>query len=74
VYSWHYFGLHFKAYHGLIAFVINLIVVVVASVVLNALRVPKGEDVTTPADYDVVGARPLPSPVGAEQPSVGVRA
>jgi SSS family solute:Na+ symporter len=74
VYAWHYFGLHFKAYHGLIAFVINLIVVVVASVVLNALRVPKGEDVTTPADYDVVGARPLPSPVGAEQPSVGARA
>jgi SSS family solute:Na+ symporter len=74
VYSWHYFGLHFKAYHGLIAFCINRIVVVVGSGVLTALRVPKGDDVTTPADYEVVGAPPLPSPVGQGQPSVVARA
>jgi Na+/proline symporter len=64
VYSWHYFGLHFKAYHGLIALVINLIVVIVASVVLNAVRAPRGEDRTAAKDYEVVGAPPLPEPVG----------
>jgi SSS family solute:Na+ symporter len=64
VYSWHYFGLHFKAYHGLIAFCINLIVVIVASVVLNLVRVPKGEDRTNPEDFEIVGAPPLPPPVG----------
>lgn len=64
VYSWHYFGLHFKAYHGLIAFAINLIVVVVASVVLNVVRAPKGQDKTKPEDFEVVGAPPLPAPVG----------
>ena len=64
VYTWHYFGLHFKAYHGLIALAINLLVVIVASVVLNVVRVPKGEDKTTPDDFEVVAAPPLPSPVG----------
>jgi len=64
VYSWHYLGLHFKAYHALIAFAINLIVLVVASVVLNALRVPKGADLTTPDDFEEATSPPLPSPVG----------
>src|SRR5579884_848118 len=64
VYTWHYFGLHFKAYHGLIAFVINLIVVVVASVVLNVIRAPKGEDLTRPGDFEEeVSATSVP-PVG----------
>jgi SSS family solute:Na+ symporter len=60
VYAWHYFGLHFKAYHALIAFVINLIVVVVASAVLHLLRVPAGEDKTRPEDYEEVVGPPLP--------------
>jgi SSS family solute:Na+ symporter len=64
VYSWHYFGLHFKAYHGLIALAINLIVLIVASLVLNLVRVPKGEDKTKPEDFEVVAAPPLPAPVG----------
>ena len=37
VYAWHLFGLHFSAYHGLIALCINLIVVVVATPVLRAV-------------------------------------
>jgi SSS family solute:Na+ symporter len=64
VYSWHYFGLHFKAYHALIAFAINLIVVVVASVVLNALRMPKGADLTTPDDFEKATGPALQPPVG----------
>jgi SSS family solute:Na+ symporter len=63
VYSWHYFGLHFKAYHGLIAFAINLIVVVVASLILKAVRAPKGEDVTDPGDFEEVTGPPAPEPV-----------
>jgi SSS family solute:Na+ symporter len=64
VYPWHFFGWHFKAYHGLIALCINLAVVVVVSLVLNALRVPKGEDRTTAEDYEAVAAPELPAPVG----------
>jgi SSS family solute:Na+ symporter len=52
VYTWHYLGLHFKAYHGLIALAINLIVVVVLSVVLHALKVSPGEDLTRPEDFE----------------------
>ena len=67
VYTWHYFGLHFKAYHGLIALVINLVVVVVGSLVLHALKVPKGEDATAPGDFEEVTGPPLP-PVGVGRP------
>jgi SSS family solute:Na+ symporter len=64
VYTWHYFGLHFKAYHGLIALCINLIVLIVASVVLHLVRAPRGEDGTQPEDFEAVVAPPLPPPVG----------
>jgi solute:Na+ symporter, SSS family len=60
VYSWHYFGLHFKAYHGLIAFVINVLVVVVGSAILHAVKAPKGEDSTRPQDFEEVTEVPLP--------------
>ena len=60
VYSWHYLGLHFKAYHGFIALVLNVIVVVVASAVLNAVRAPRGEDRTRPADYEELSGPPVP--------------
>lgn len=69
IYTWHYFGLHFKAYHGAIALAINVIVVVVGSLILNALRVPKGRDSTVPGDYEEIGGAPLPpSRVGEPQP------
>jgi SSS family solute:Na+ symporter len=69
VYTWHYFGLHFKAYHGLIAFVINVLVVVVASLVLRAVRAPQGADRTRPEDFQQpVGAALPPAALGAPQP------
>jgi SSS family solute:Na+ symporter len=70
VYTWHYFGLHFKAYHGLIAFVINVIVVVVASAVLHLVRAPSGADTTKPEDYEQPVGAPLPPPkIGQAQPA-----
>jgi len=44
VYTWNYFGLHFKAYHGLIAFAINVIVVIAGSLILNALKYRRRDD------------------------------
>ena len=59
----------FKAYHGLIALVINLIVVIAGSLILNALRAPKGKDVTRPEDFEEVTGPPLPPvEVGEPQP------
>ena len=69
VYTWHYFGLHFKAYHGLIALAINLIVVVVGSLILNVFRVSKGEDLTRPGDFDEeTGPELPPVEIGRPQP------
>jgi SSS family solute:Na+ symporter len=65
VYHWQFFGWDFKAYHGLIALCINLTVVVVMSVILNAVHVPKGRDRTTADDYEAVAVPDLPTPVGA---------
>ncbi|MBO0767534.1 MAG: sodium:solute symporter family protein, partial [Solirubrobacterales bacterium] len=58
VYTWHYFGLHFKAYHGLIALVINLIVSVLATLLLRALRAPDGVDRTADPEPAAAGAAP----------------
>ena len=40
-----------QAYIGLTAFVINMVVVIVATVVLRALKVADGKDSTHPTDY-----------------------
>jgi len=49
--------------------VINLIVVLVGSVILHALRAPKGEDATQPEDFEVVSGPPLPpAEIGQPQP------
>jgi solute:Na+ symporter, SSS family len=42
---------HQKAYIALTAFVLNIVVVVVANLVLRAVRAPAGTDATSPADY-----------------------
>jgi solute:Na+ symporter, SSS family len=47
-----------KGYIALTAFAINLIVVVVVTAVLNALKVPGGEDQTSPDDYSVDAGDP----------------
>jgi solute:Na+ symporter, SSS family len=52
-------------YTGIIALAANLIVVVVGSFVLKALKVPAGEDTTRPEDYETdwgePGVEPLPA-------------
>jgi SSS family solute:Na+ symporter len=71
-------GIGEKGYIGLTAFVLNVAVVVVLSVVLNALKAPAGQDETVPSDYltesdeDTPGgtvpgtaAPGLPEPAGA---------
>jgi SSS family solute:Na+ symporter len=65
VFHWTYLGLDFKAYAALIAFVLNLAVVVVATVALRATKVPAGADATASEDYEVVEAPALDvAPVG----------
>ena len=58
-------------YTGIIAIAANLIVVVVGSFVLKALKVPAGEDTTRPEDYEVDwgerGMEPLPATTEQEQ-------
>jgi solute:Na+ symporter, SSS family len=66
VYSLNLFGLHLTAYEAVFALALNLVVAVVATLVLRALRVPDGVDETSPADYDELtapeaGAEPLPA-------------
>jgi SSS family solute:Na+ symporter len=58
------FDTKLSVYTGLLALLVNLFVVVVGSVILRTLKVPDGEDVTKPEDYEIdagdPGARPLP--------------
>ena len=52
-------------YTGIIALAANLLVVIVGSLVLRALRAPDGEDLTQPRDYEAEAGdwatRPLPT-------------
>src|SRR3954462_7249538 len=65
VYHWTFFGWDFKAYAALIAFVVNVIVCVVGTLVLRALRAPAGADATVADDYEAVAVPALdPAPVG----------
>jgi SSS family solute:Na+ symporter len=65
-YALTHFGFDTKmaVYTGLIALIVNLLVVVVGSLVLHAVHAPAGEDVTKPRDFEVEAgdpdARPLP--------------
>lgn len=64
VYHWTYLGMNFSAYAAVIAFVLNVAVAVVLTVVLRAVRAPAGRDATTPDDYNAVAVPPLdPAPV-----------
>ena len=65
VYHWTWFGWDFKAYAALIAFVVNVAICVVGTLVLRALRAPAGADQTTADDYEAVAVPALdPAPVG----------
>ncbi|MFL5796433.1 MAG: monocarboxylate uptake permease MctP [Actinomycetota bacterium] len=66
VYEWNFLGLHFSAYHGLIALCINVAVVLVAGGILALVRVPRGEDRTQPEDFEAETAPELPPPVGVD--------
>jgi SSS family solute:Na+ symporter len=63
-------GIKETGYIGVTAFVLNVLVTVVLTVVLRALRAPDGVDETRPEDYtaDAPGRRP-DNPVPAEAPS-----
>jgi SSS family solute:Na+ symporter len=56
---------HQKAYIALTAFVLNIVVVVVANLVLRAVRAPAGTDATAPADYLADTADPQVVPATA---------
>jgi SSS family solute:Na+ symporter len=64
VYPLDIFGLHINAYEAIFALAANLIVSVLGSLLLDALKVPNGPDSTAPEDYvkpvDEAGA-PLPA-------------
>src|SRR4051794_7170936 len=66
-YALTHFGFDTKmaVYTGLLALIVNLVVVVVGSAILRAFKVPAGEDVTKPDDYlveaDDPEAKPLPT-------------
>jgi SSS family solute:Na+ symporter len=64
VYPLDLFGLHINAYEAVFALVANLVVAVVGTVVLRALRVPDGVDETRPEDFvepAPEAAAPLPA-------------
>ncbi|MFI9628264.1 monocarboxylate uptake permease MctP [Streptomyces sp. NPDC052042] len=60
-------------YIGLTAFVLNVVVTVVLTFVLNAVKAPAGIDETSPADYTTdagdPGVRAVPPPAVPEPPS-----
>jgi len=65
VYHWTWWGLDFKAYAALIAFVLNVAVATVGTIVLRVVRAPAGRDQTTAEDYEAVAVPALdPAPVG----------
>jgi len=53
-------------YTGMIALALNLLIVVVGSLILNALNAPRGEDVTEPEDY-LAEVEPEPLPATPQQ-------
>ena len=66
-------GLGEIGYIGLTAFVLNLLVTVVLTVILRAVKAPAGTDETTPADYTADAGDPSvkadlpPAPAGADR-------
>jgi solute:Na+ symporter, SSS family len=63
------------AYTGIIALIVNLVVVVVGSLILRAAGAPMGEDITRPQDYEAEREEPgvEPLPATPEQEPVGAR-
>jgi SSS family solute:Na+ symporter len=70
LFSWRDFGIDTDntIYTGVVALAVNLLVAAVVTALLHAMNAPRGEDVTTEADYHVEagdpGVRPMPSDLG----------
>jgi SSS family solute:Na+ symporter len=65
------FGVRFTAYAAVTALVVNLVVAVVLTLLLNAFKAPAGQDATDESDYEVEAAPPieeLTEPVGSSPP------
>jgi SSS family solute:Na+ symporter len=69
------FGVRFTAYAAVTALVVNLVVATVLTPMLNALKAPRGRDVTSEDDYEAEAAPPIeelaepePEPAGARRP------
>ncbi len=61
-------GFKFTAYAAVTGLVVNLVVAVVLTPLLNAFKAPAGRDATAEPDYEVEAAEPieeLAEPVGA---------
>jgi SSS family solute:Na+ symporter len=70
LFGWHPFaGSTVQIYVGIVALIANLIVSVVATAIVRAVRVPAGQDETSGADYHTDApeepARPTLTPTGA---------
>ncbi|MDX6727435.1 MAG: solute:Na+ symporter, family, partial [Baekduia sp.] len=64
IYALDVLGIHINAYEAMFALAANLVVAVLGTLLLNALKVPNGADQTTPEDFvePVAGAEtPLPA-------------
>jgi SSS family solute:Na+ symporter len=70
VYPLDFLGLHINAYEAVYALAANLVVSIVGTLVLNALKVPNGPDATAPEDYVApvdAGGAPLPATADEDQ-------
>jgi SSS family solute:Na+ symporter len=69
IYALDVLGIHINAYEAMFALAANLVVAVLGTLLLNALKVPNGTDQTRPEDFvePVAGAAaPLPATPGQE--------
>jgi SSS family solute:Na+ symporter len=70
VYPLDFLGLHINAYEAIYALAANLVVSIVGTLVLNAMKVPNGPDSTAPEDYVApvdAGGAPLPATADEDQ-------
>ena len=59
-YPLHLFGQVIPGYAAFYAFIVNIVVTVVLSLIFNAARVPRGADKTVEADYQAADAKAVP--------------
>jgi SSS family solute:Na+ symporter len=72
VYPLDLLGVHINAYEAIFALAANLIVSILGTLVLDALKVPNGTDATAPEDFVAPvdeGGAPLPATPGQEAPA-----